>query len=179
MLAIVGYVIGNIPLAVCPLIVLAIFPGMPIAFHSIYFISVRISLQDGTLSVRDFAGDPFVSYPHTQTIELAQVVYVYHLGNEAEAHLGSATPPTPLRNTRLKLKKYRTANADPRRGGVVARTNNGLVLSDRDGEHKIYVMHFHDLSKNSWQELARELRKRNEAISFLMTEKEQKGFFGC
>jgi hypothetical protein len=61
---------------------------------------------------------------------------------------------------------------------VRARTHNGLVLSDKEGEDKIYIMHFHDLSKKDWQELARQIRKRNKDISFLMTDREKKGLLG-
>ena len=177
-LAAVGYFLDNLPLAIIPLLVVAVFPGIPIAIHSVYFLSVKIMLYEDTLIVVDWAGDPFVSYPRRQEIALSRVAYAYHLQKEAEAHKTEAAPPAPFRNTRINLKKYRTANSDPRRIGAVARTDNGLILSDREGEHKVYIMHFHDLAKKDWQQLGRRLREANANISFLMDEKEKTGLLG-
>ena len=39
-------------------------------------------------------------------------------------------------------------------------------------------MHFHDLSQQDWQRLARELRERNPDTSFLMTDREKGGLLG-
>ena len=156
----------------------AVFPGIPIAIHSLYFLSVKITLYGDTLIIVDWAGDPFVSYPRRQEIALSRVAYVYHLQKEAEANMAETAPLVPFCNTNIKTKKYRAANADPRRVGAVARTDNGLVLSDKDGEDKIYIMHFHDLSRKDWQQLARQFQKRNKDISFLMTDREKKGLLG-
>ena len=133
---------------------------------------------EDTLNVVDWAGDPFVRYPRRQEIALSRVAYVYHLQREAEAHKVETVPSAPFCNTSIVTEKYRTANADPRRTGTVARTNNGLVLSDSEGENKIYIMHFHDLSREDWQDLARQFLKMNKTISFLMTEREKKGLLG-
>ena len=174
----VGYFAHILPLAICPLLVLAIFPGIPIAIHSVYFLSVRITLHEDTLSVTDYAGDPFVKYPRRQKITLSRVSYVYHLEKEAIAHKTETAPSAPFRNTRINLKKYRAAEANPRRAGALSRTDNGLILSDRDGHHKVYIMHFHDLAKKKWQQLGRLFQEANVGISFLMSEKEKKGLLG-
>jgi hypothetical protein len=178
LLSVVGRFTHILPLIVCPLLVVAIFPGLPIAFHAVFFLSVRITLQGHTFSVTDYAGDPFVSYPRRQKIALSDVAYVYHVAKEAEAHKSDGPLPDPFRNTLIRIKKYRTADADPRRVGAVARSDNGLVLSDREGEKKIYVMHFHDLSKKDWQQLARRIQEANKDISFLMSKKETAGLLG-
>ncbi len=177
-LAALGYFLDSLPLIIMPLLVVAVFPGMPIGIHSVYFLSVKITLHGDTLIIVDWAGDPFVSYPRRQEIVLSRVAYVYHLQKEAESHKTETAPPAPFRNTRIKLKKYRAANSDPRRGGAVARTDNGLILSDGEGQHKVYIMHFHDLAKKDWQQLGRRLREANAEISFLMGEKEKRGFLG-
>lgn len=177
-LATLGYFLNNLFLVIIPLLVVAVFPGIPIAIHSLYFLSVKITLYGDTLIIVDWAGNPFVSYPRRQEIALSRVAYVYHLQKEAEAHMAETVPPSPFCNTYIKAKKYRAANADPRRVGAVARTDNGLVLSDKDGENKIYIMHFHDLSQKDCQQLARQFQKRNKDISFLMTDLEKKGLLG-
>jgi hypothetical protein len=177
-LAALGYFFDNLPLVIIPLLVTAVFPGIPIAIHSVYFLSVKITLHGDTLIVVDWAGDPFVSYPRRQEIALSRVAYAYHLQKEAEAHKTETDSPAPFRNTRINLKKYRTANSDPRRLGAVARTDNGLILSDREGQRKIYIMHFHDLAKKDWQQLASRLQEANPDISFLMDEKEKEGLLG-
>ena len=173
-----GYFLDNLPLVIIPLLVVAVFPGIPIAIHSAYLLSVKITLCEDTLIVVDWAGDPFVSYPRRQEIALSRVAYAYHLQKESEAHKTEAAPPAPFRNTHIKLKKYRTANSDPRRVGAVARTDNGLILSDREGQHKVYIMHFHDLAKKDWQQLGSRLQEANADISFLMGEKKKRGFLG-
>lgn len=177
-LAAVGYFLDLLPLAIIPLLVVAVFPGIPIAIHSVYFLSVKITLSGDTLIVVDWSGDPFVSYPRRQEMSLSRVAYAYHLQKEAEAHKTEAAPSAPFRNTRINLKKYRTANSDPRRVGAVARSDNGLILSDREGQHKVYIMHFHDLAKKDWQQLGSRLREANADISFLMDEKEKIGLLG-
>ncbi|MGD2149574.1 MAG: hypothetical protein PVF99_03105 [Desulfobacterales bacterium] len=177
-LAILGYFFNNLALAVIPLLGVAVFPGIPIAIHSVFFLGVKITLYEDTLIVVDWAGDPFVSYPRRQEMALSRVAYVYHLQKEAEANMTGTVPWAPFCNTYIKTKKYRAANANPRRAGAQARSDNGLVLSDKEGEDKVYIMHFHDLSKKDWQELARQIRKRKKDISFLMTDREKKGLLG-
>ena len=177
-LAIAGYLTDIFPLVICPLLVVVLFPGIPVVIHGLYFLSVRITLRGDTLIVVDWAGDPFISYPRRQEIALSRVAYVYHLQKEAEAHKAETVPLAPFSNTYIKTKKYLTADADPRRAGAMARTDNGLVLSDKEGKDKIYIMHFHDLSQKDWQELAGQFQKRNKAISFLMTDREKKGLLG-
>jgi extradiol dioxygenase family protein len=46
------------------------------------------------------------------------------------------------------------------------------------GQDKVYIMHFHDLAKKDWQQLARRLQEANADISYLMDEKEKKGILG-
>ena len=173
--AALGYFLGNLPLVIIPLLVVAVSPGLPIAIHSVYFLSIQMTLEGDKLTIVNWAGDPFVSYPRRQEIVLSRVAYLYHLKKEAEANMTKSAPPPPFCNSSINTKKYRAADKNPRRIGVVARTNNGLVLSNENGENKVYIMHFHDLSQNDWQQLAREVQKRNRAISFLMNDKEKKG----
>jgi len=52
------------------------------------------------------------------------------------------------------------------------------LVSDKDGEAKVYIMHFHDLSQRDWQKLARQFQKWNKDSSILMTDKEKKGLLG-
>jgi hypothetical protein len=177
-LVIAGCIMGNLALVVIPLLVVGVFPGIPIAIHSVYFFSVKITLEGDLLTVADWAGDPFVSYPRRQEIALSHVAHVYHLQREAEAYQGEGAPSAPFGSTRIRMNKYRRADADARRVGAVARTDNGLVLSSADGTEKVYLMHFHDLSKKNWQALARLLQQANPSILFEMTEHERKGLLG-
>lgn len=177
-LAVTGYFLSNLPLTIIPLLVVAVFPGTPIAIHGVFFLSVKITVAGDTLIVVDWAGDPLVSYPRRQEIALSCVAYVYHLQREADAHKGGGEAAAPFCNTRIRLKKYRAADADPRRAGAVARSDNGLVLSDAEGQNKIYIMHFHDLARKDWQQLARQLLERSKTISFLMTDREKNGLLG-
>jgi len=142
-LVVAGCIMSNVALVVIPLLVVGVFPGIPIAIHSVYFFSVKITLEGDMLTVVDWAGDPFVSYPRRQEITLSRVAHVYHLQKEAEACQGEYEPSAPFGNSRIRMTKYRRADADPRRVGAVARTDNGLVLSSADGAEKVYLMHFH------------------------------------
>lgn len=178
MLAGTGYVVDNLPLTVVPLFVAALFPGLPIVFHSLYFFTVKITLSGDMLTVTDYAGDPFVTYPRRQEIDLSRVTYVYHLDKEAKANSARTAAPAPFQNTRIKIEKYRTANRNSRLAGAMARTDNGLVLSDKEGRQKIYLMRFHDLAKKDWQQLAHYFRERNPDIVFIMSKKEKNGLCG-
>lgn len=179
-LALVGYAIHSLPLIVCPLLAVLVFPGMPIAIHSLFFLSVRIAISRDELRVADFAGDPYVSYPCRQSIPLSQIAYIYHVETEAKAYRDAENgeAPPPFGNTRIRMKKYRAAEKDPRRLGAVARTDNGLVLSDSVGERKVYLMHYHDLACEDWQRLARRLQNASSDITIMMSEKEKRGLLG-
>ncbi len=174
-LAITGVFLSNLYLVAIPLIVMMVFPGIPIAVHTVYFLSVKITINGDRLTVVDWAGDPFVSYPRRQEIALSTVAYVYYLKKEAKAHISKTPPTAPFHNTRIILKKYRAALRRPRRAPALARTDNGLILSDKEGEHKVYLMHFHDLSKTDWQRLANLIWAANGDISFIMDESDKKG----
>lgn len=177
-LAGVGYFLDNLPLVIVPLLVVAVFPGIPVGIHGVYSLSVKITFHGDTLAVVDWAGDPFVSYPRRQEIALSQVSYVYHLRKEAEAHKSETAAAVPFGNSRINMRKYRSADSEPQRVGAVARADNGLILSDREGHHKVYIMHFHDLARKDWQRLGRLLQEANADISFLMDEKEIRGLLG-
>jgi len=164
--------------AVVPLAGLLILPGLPIAIHALYFFSVKIVLTHDRLIVIDFAGDPFVSYPRRQEIQLSSIAMTYHLEREADAQRSRTATEAPFEYTQIRVKKYRAANADPRRVRVVARTNNGLVLSNENGDQKVYLMHFHDLAKPDWQRLAREILARSPHITILMSAQEKNGLLG-
>jgi hypothetical protein len=86
------YFLDNLPLAIISLLVVAVFSGIPIAIHSLFFLSVKITLYGNMLIVVDWAGNPFVSYSRRQEIALSRVAYVYHLQKEVEANTAETVP---------------------------------------------------------------------------------------
>jgi hypothetical protein len=83
--------------ALVPLIVIVVFPGLPIFFHLIFFLAVKFEIFADRLVVVDYAGDKFVKLPRRQEMHFDDIDYVYYL--EKEINL--------LLNLRTKLKKYK------------------------------------------------------------------------
>lgn len=83
--------------AFVPLIIIVVFPGLPIFFHLIFFLAVKYEISSDRLVVVDYAGDKFVKLPRRQEIRFDDIDYVYYL--EKEINL--------LLNLRSVLKKYK------------------------------------------------------------------------
>ena len=91
-LATLGYALGSFAFAIIPLLAVALFPGLPIAIHSLYFLSVRITVCGDTLNVVDWAGDPFVRYPRRQEIDctILELTRTFVETGETVEHLSAA-----------------------------------------------------------------------------------------
>ena len=78
----------------------------------------------------------------------------------------------PFVLTKVNLAKYKKIGNY--RGGVAAtaRVDNALVFSNKDGTEKVYLVHFHDLSREGWQSVMQEIRDQNPSITYLMTKGE-------
>jgi hypothetical protein len=83
--------------ALVPLVIIVVFPGLPIFFHLIFFLAVKFEISPDRLVVVDYAGDKFVKLPRRQEIRFDDIDYVYYL--EKEINL--------LLNLRSALKKYK------------------------------------------------------------------------
>jgi len=83
----------------------------------------------------------------------------------------------PFLLTKVDLAKYKKVSSY--RGGVsvAARLDNALVFASKDGNEKVYLMHFHDLSKEGWQSLMRDIKSHNQEITYLMTKSEYKNLY--
>ncbi|MHC4203168.1 MAG: hypothetical protein ACYSTT_00845 [Planctomycetota bacterium] len=80
----------------------------------------------------------------------------------------------PFLLTKVNLAKYKKVTCY--RGGMsaTAKVDNALVCSNKDGTKKVYLMHFHDLSRPNWQSLMQDIKNHNPSITFLMTKSENK-----
>ena len=92
-----GLAINNYVVVVLPLIVLAVFPGLPIFFHLLYHLLVKIEVDADMITVTDHAGAPFVRLASSQQISFDEICYVYYL--EKEINL--------LKNLRGRLRKFK------------------------------------------------------------------------
>ena len=174
LIAAAGGIAGNLVMAVLPLIFLAVFPGLPVFFHTILFLSVKIIAEGNMITVINWAGNPYLRIPRRQDISLPEVAYIYYLEKEAEGHRSDGMPEHPFVHTCLKKNKYFRANRDPRCVGAVARVNRTLVLADLDAEKKLYLTNVHDLSSAKRKQLVERIQKTNPDIDFLMDDKEVK-----
>jgi len=93
----IGLLIGHVIMIVLPLIILAVFPGLPILFHLIFHLFVRIHIDVDRLVVRDYVGNRFVKYRSYQQICFGDIAYIYYL--EKEINL--------LLTLRTVLKKFK------------------------------------------------------------------------
>ena len=74
--------------------------------------------------------------------------------------------------TKVNLAKYKKVAGY--RGGMsaTAKVDNALVFANKDGTKKVYLMHFHDLSREGWKSLMQEIKNHNPNITYLMTKSE-------
>jgi hypothetical protein len=93
----VGIIIKNPIVIILPLIVLGVFPGLPIFFHLLMHIFVKIELHPERIVVKDYLGNKIVRAPMRQEMAYADIAYIYYLGKEINL----------LKNLVKKLKKYK------------------------------------------------------------------------
>jgi hypothetical protein len=93
----VGVLLGDEIMVVLPLIVLAVFPGLAVSFHLIYYLFVKIEILPDRLITTDYVSDRFVRVKKHQEITFSEICYINYLGKEINL----------LLNLRNKLRKFR------------------------------------------------------------------------
>lgn len=288
--SVTGLAVRNYILAVLPLIVLAVFPGMPIFFHLLYHLLVKIEVGADKIMVTDYAGSPFVRLASKQEIPFDEICYVYYLEKEinllknlrgrlrkfkispkesdytrqnltaryrvseatirrfeesshkaltdytatgvlmeldglcSKYHIAKQTSKTikkglqddknfnfeyvsellkeylispddmqsltdefaasdadvlaPFLLTKLNMGKYEKLESRARGSLATTRANVALVLSNRDGSKKVYLMHFHDLSERDLRRLIELINSKRPAAKFLMTSRQRTRLLG-
>ena len=285
----VGIIINNPIVIVLPLIVLAVFPGLPVFFHLLMHLFVKIELHPDKIVVKDYLGNNIVRPPFLQEMAYAEIAYIYYLSKEinllqnlrnklkkfklwpkendytrenlvakyavpaeqidsfeksSQNILNDYTatailmklddiyrkyniPKETAKNisrelknaekfnyeylrdslkdypidiedlnelkdelenikvdivrpfllTKVNLSKYKKVAGY--RGGIsaTAKVDNALVFANKDGTEKVYLTHFHDLSRQAGQSLMQDIKDRNPNIIYLMTKNEYKNLF--
>lgn len=97
LISVVGIFLGNSIMVVLPLIVLAVFPGLPVLFHLIYHIFVKIEILPDKLIITDHVSNRFVRFETHQEIPFSEICYIHYLGKEINL----------LLNLKNKLKKFK------------------------------------------------------------------------
>lgn len=95
--SIAGVFLSNIIIIVLPLIILTVFPGLPIFFHLIFHLFVKIELLSDKLVIIDYVGNRFVKSKTRQEIHFSDICYIYYVGKEVNL----------LLNLKTKLKKFK------------------------------------------------------------------------
>jgi len=93
----IGIAVKNPVVIILPLIVLAVFPGLPVFFHLLFYLFIKVELYPHKIVVRDYTGNKFVKFPSVQEMAFADIRYIYYLGKEINL----------LKNLTGKLRKYR------------------------------------------------------------------------
>lgn len=93
----IGAAIKNPVMIVLPLIMLATLPGLPILFHLIWHLLVRIEIHPEKIAVIDYAGDRIVRARSHQEMHFNDICYIYYARKEVDL----------LVNLRSKLKKFK------------------------------------------------------------------------
>jgi hypothetical protein len=96
-ISMVGFFLDNNIMLVLPLIVLAVFPGLPVLFHLIYYLFVKIEISQDRLVITDRVSDRFVRFKAHQEISFSELRYINYVGKEINL----------LLNLRSKLKKFK------------------------------------------------------------------------
>ena len=83
----------------------------------------------------------------------------------------------PFLLTKVNLTKYKKVSGY--RGGMAAtaKVDSALVFASKDGTEKVYLIHYHDLSRESWQSLMQDIKHYNPNIAFLMTKSEYNNLY--
>jgi len=284
-----GIITKNPIVIVLPLIVLAVFPGLPVFFHLLMHLFVKIELHPDKIIVKDYLGNNIIRPPCQQEMAYGDIAYIYYLSKEInlqqnlhnklkkfklstketdytkenltakyavpaetieefekssqnilndytatailmkldDIYSKYSIPKSTAKNisrefkneenfnyehlhdrlkdypvdikdlnelkdefsnitvdiirpfllTKVNLAKYKKVAGY--RGGmsVTAKVDNALVFTSKDGTEKLYLMHFHDLSRQVWQSLMREIKNHNPNITYLMTKSEYKNLF--
>lgn len=63
---------------------MAVLPGMPLFFHTIFHLSVKVRIFDDRFVITSFAGDNFIKLAQRQELFFKDVAYVYYLEKEIE-----------------------------------------------------------------------------------------------
>jgi hypothetical protein len=285
----IGIIIKNPIVIVLPLIVLAVFPGLPVFFHLLMHLFVKIELHPDKIVVKDYLGNNIVRLPFLQEMAYADIAYIYYLSkeinllqnlrsklkkyklspkeydytkenliakyvvpaekieqfekdsqnilndytatailmklediyskysipkktaknisrelqndknlnyeylrdglkdypidiedlNELEDEFSNIKVDTirPFLLTKVNLAKYKKVAGY--RGGMAAtaKVDNTMVFANKDGTKKVYILHFHDLSRENSQSLMQEIKNHNLSITYLMTKSEYKNLF--
>ncbi|MFQ5959915.1 MAG: hypothetical protein ACE5MG_00860, partial [Candidatus Methylomirabilales bacterium] len=95
-MAATGVIIGNPVVIVLPLTILAVFPGLPVLFHSVYHFFVEYQILADRLVVIDRVSDPSVRSRGRQEIEFGSIAHCFYVDHEARL----------LTNLLTKLKPY-------------------------------------------------------------------------
>ena len=287
----IGIIINNPIVIVLPLVVLAVFPGLPVFFHLLMHIFVKIELHPDKIVVKDYLGNNIVRPPFLQEMAYAEIAYIYYLSKEinllqnlcnklkkfklspkendytrenlvakyavpaeeteklekssqnllndytatgilmklddiySKYNIPEGTAKNiskelqndekfnyeylrdrlkdypvdiedlnelkdefanikvdvirPFLLTKVNLTKYKKVAGY--RGGLsaTAKVDNALVLTNKDGTEKVYLMHFHDLSRQAWQSLMQDIKNHNPNITYLMTKSEYNNLLEC
>ena len=96
-IASIGIIIKNPIVIVLPLIVLAVFPGLPVFFHLLIYLFVKIELHPDKIVVKDYLGNNIVRSPRLQEMAYTDIAYIYYLSKEINL----------LKNLQKMLKKYK------------------------------------------------------------------------
>lgn len=278
-----GVVLGNPIMTALPVMLLAVFPGMPILFHAIFHFFVKFQVLADRLVVIDRVSDPFVRSWGRHEIRFGEIEYCFYVDKEARLLMNllkklksSKVPATekdyrrenlqakyqvpvsvldeferssqktlndetatgvileveefcerngipknvkkeickglendqdlnfdivqeklapyavnrddlerlqsefsnldapetaPFLVTKIKLKKLKSTESS-RHWMAGIRSRAGLILSNKDGSNKVYLMHFRNLSRQDQGALARAIRDRTRGVAYLMTQKE-------
>jgi len=90
-------IIKNLIVIALPLIVLAVFPGIPLFFHFLMHLFVKIEVHPDKIIVKNYLGNNIVRSPRLQEMAYDDIAYIYYLSKEINL----------LQNLRNKLKKFK------------------------------------------------------------------------
>jgi hypothetical protein len=201
--ALYGFV-AHVPVALfLSLVVMGLFPGMPLAFHSIAHFTVRIEVfEDRFAVVSVWPLGSLLRIGREQQLGFKDISYAYYLEREIDflkrfvesaeherettgfddlilagvrgeirvpdAARDDSNIPEVFLRTKLDFSKYLWVESRPRGRIGTARVRSCLVLSNRDGSQKVYMMNFYDLSSSDSRYFFRTLMDNNPSIRFLM-----------
>jgi hypothetical protein len=98
----IGLALSNPVMIVLPLIILAVFPGLPLFFHALFHLLVKIEVYPEKIIVTDLAGNRLVGAGRRQEIRFEDIWCMYYLDKEINLLVSLAE----------KLKEYKVPHSE-------------------------------------------------------------------
>ena len=136
-------------------------------FICFFYFAFAVKIPDDRLEVIDYTANPFLAIDKKQEILFKNIDCIYYLEKEEEPK------KSPFLLTKLNLSKIEKIRKIPIRGFSSFYPDIihwCLVLSNQEGNLKIYISRFNNLCDKDKRQLISVINKKKHTIEYLMSD---------